>query len=141
MALHNAGIKTNLNMKKFYETAQFVSQMANIPIGEKAPLMGKDCFVHRSGMHQDGANKTKSLIKGQYLPYQPELIGRTDGEQLAFTSQSGKSALQTICGKMGYILSNEQIQQLMPKAKSLAQTKGQLSATDVSQLCLLNKSC
>lgn len=138
MALYNSGIETKLDMKRFYEVACFVSQMADIPIGEKAPLMGKDCFVHRSGMHQDGANKTKVLSRGQYLPYKPELIGRMDGEQLLFTSQSGRSALQSLSCGLGYSLSSEEVLRLMPKAKHLAETKGELSATDVSLLCLQN---
>ena len=138
MALHNSDVKVDLNMKKFYEVACLVSEMSGINIWDKAPLIGKDCFVHRSGVHQDGANKTKGLAKGQYIPYRPELIGRVDGEHLAFTSQSGSAALQSICCSVGYPLSSEQVLRLLPKAKELAQVKGELSSSDVSQLCLHN---
>ena len=116
--------------------ACLVSEMSGVTIWEKAPLIGKDCFVHRSGIHQDGANKTKMLTKGQYLPYQPKIIGRMDGEQMIFTSQSGSAALQSICSNIGYPLSSEQVSHLLPKAKELAQMKGELSSSDVSQLCL-----
>ena len=136
LALYNAGVNVPLNMKLFYQAAQVVSQLAGIPIWEKAPLMGRDCFLHRSGIHQNGANKTKTLLKGQYLPYQPQLIGRQDGETFEFTSQSGKAGLQFLCSEVGISLSPEQLVALMPKAKHLAEQKGKLSSTDVSQLCL-----
>lgn len=136
LALYNSGVNVPLNMKHFYQSSQIVSQLSGIPIWEKAPLMGRDCFLHRSGIHQNGANKTKTLAKGQYLPYQPQLIGRTDGETFEFTSQSGKAALQFLCSEVGISLSPEQLNALMPKAKNLAEQKGELSPTDVSQLCL-----
>ena len=138
LALYNSGVDVSLNMRHFYQTALIVSELSGIPIWEKAPLMGRDCFLHRSGIHQDGATKTKALLKGQYLPYQPELIGRTDGESFEFTSQSGKAALKCLCSEVGISLSPEQLQNLVPKAKHLAEEKGELSPTDVSQLCLKN---
>ncbi len=136
LALYNSGIDVPLNMAHFYHTAQVVAQLSGVPIWEKAPLMGRDCFLHRSGIHQDGATKTKIFAKGQYIPYPPELIGRTDGENFGFTSQSGKAALKLLCSKVGISLSAEQVATLMPKAKNLAEQKGELSLTDVSQLCL-----
>jgi len=136
LALHNAGVRVPLKMDTFYSTACLVSDMSHVPIWEKAPLMGKDCFAQRSGIHQDGANKTNGLNKGQYIAYSPELIGRMDGERLSFTSQSGKVALEKLCLKYGYHLSKEQLLQLMPKAKELACEKGELEATDISNLCL-----
>lgn len=136
LALHNSGVSVPLNMQHFYQTAQIVSQLSGIPIWEKAPLMGRDCFLHRSGTHQNGAMKTKTLNKGQYIPYRPELIGRTDGETFEFTSQSGKTAFQVLCNEAGISLSPEQLKALTPKAKHLAEQKGELSPTDVSQLCL-----
>lgn len=136
LALHNSGVSVPLNMHHFYQSAQIISQLSGIPIWEKAPLMGRDCFLHRSGIHQDGAAKTKTLYKGQYMPYPASLIGREDGETFEFTSQSGKAALQFFCSKAGIVLSPEQLASLMPKAKHLAEQKGELDTTDVSQLCL-----
>ncbi len=134
VALYNAGISIPLKMNQFYYTACFVADMAHIEIAEKAPLMGSDCFVHRSGVHQDGANKTKSLFKQQYIAYPPELIGRMDGEKFVFTNQSGKLALQLLCKQNGVTLTVEQLAMLMPKAKQLAAEQGELSALDLKPL-------
>ena len=134
VALYNAGISIPLKMNQFYDTACFVSDMAHIPIGEKAPLMGSDCFVHRSGVHQDGANKTRDFFKQQYIAYPPELIGRTDGEKFVFTNQSGKLALQLLCKQNGVTLTPTQLVELMPMAKHLAEDQGELSALDLKPL-------
>lgn len=136
MALHNSGVNVPLKMEQFYDLANFVAEMSGITICEKAPLVGKDCLTHRSGIHQDGANKTRTLHKRQYLAYEPELIGRKDGEKIFFTNQSGKAALQALCAKNGYYLSKEQLIAILPKAKSLAAQKGELSRDDLVSLCL-----
>lgn len=64
--------------------------------------------------------------------------GRTDGESFEFTNQSGKAGLKCLCSEVGISLSAEQLTALVPKAKHLAEEKGELSPTDVSQLCLKN---
>ncbi|MBQ9090288.1 MAG: 2-isopropylmalate synthase [Alphaproteobacteria bacterium] len=133
VALYNSDIHVPLRMNKFYETAQLVSQMANIPIWEKAPLMGSDSLAHRSGIHQNGANKTKGLKKGQYIAFSPDLIGRYDGEHIGFTGQSGKSALFDVFQKSGYPFTMEEAVKFLPAAKKLADEKGELTLSDLDR--------
>ncbi len=133
VALYNSDVPISLNMGKFYETAQLVSQMANIPIWEKAPLMGSDSLAHRSGIHQNGANKTKGLKKGQYIAFDPALIGRQDGEHIGFTGQSGKSALFDVFQANGYPFTLEEAVQHLPAAKKLADEKGELTPSDLDK--------
>jgi len=61
VALHNCGIDVPLNLTQIYETAILVAEMSNVPIYEKAPLIGEDALAHRSGIHQDGALKTQGM--------------------------------------------------------------------------------
>ena len=134
IALHNMNTQVPLNMSKFYDTAHLVSQMSNIPIPEKGPLIGADVVTHRSGIHQDGANKTKGLKKGQYIAFDPKLIGRRDEEHLGFTSQSGKGALTALYHNAGYPITIQESMQLMPYAKKMAEKKGELNITDLDLL-------
>lgn len=92
-ALKNCGEEIDLRMEKFYEIAQFISKITSIPINEKAPIIGKDIFSHRSGIHQDGVIKTKNEQKNIYGAFSPEMVGHTLGHSLPFTSQSGSSAI------------------------------------------------
>ena len=134
VALYNSGVNVPLNMYLFDKTAQMVSEMSHVPIWEKTPIIGSDVLAHRSGIHQDGSNKTKGLKKGQYIAFDPALVGRDDGEYLGFTSQSGKSALKEIYECAGYPITLQEAEILMPYAKKMAEKKGELSVEDCDKL-------
>jgi 2-isopropylmalate synthase len=124
-ALKNCGEQIDLRMEKFYETAQFVSKMTSIPISEKAPIIGKDIFSHRSGIHQDGVIKTKKGVKNIYGSFSPELVGHGSGHSIFFTSQSGSSAIVDFLNQKNIQMSQEDLNsfQLFLKRKSDEQNK------------------
>lgn len=126
VSLHNCGVDVPLSLAQVYETALTVSEMSNIPIHEKAPLIGADALAHRSGIHQDGALKTQGMKKGAYRPIHPSLIGRDDDEKYGFTSQSGKTALYEIIKKAGYPITVEEAVRLTAIAKEEAEKIGEL---------------
>lgn len=127
VALHNSDVDVPLNMSVIYETALLTSEMANVPIWEKAPIIGHDALAHRSGIHQDGVVKTKHLDKGAYRAFNPELIGRTEAEKLGFTSQSGKTAIYELINATPYQITVQEAVYLQPFAKQKAESVGELS--------------
>ena len=127
VTLHNSGVDIPLNMHNIYETALLTSEMAQVPIWEKAPIIGYDALAHRSGIHQDGVVKTKHLAKGAYRAFNPELIGREDAEKLGFTSQSGKTAIFELINSTQYQISMQEAVYLQPFAKQKAEAIGELS--------------
>ena len=127
VALHNSDVDVSLNMQNIYETALLTSEMSNVPIWEKAPIIGYDALAHRSGIHQDGVVKTKHLKKGAYRAFNPELIGRGDAEKLGFTSQSGKTAIFELINSTQYKISMQEALYLQPFAKHEAEKIGELS--------------
>lgn len=131
IALHNSGVEVPLDLSKIYETALIIADMAKVPIYEKAPLIGPDALAHRSGIHQDGAIKTKDMEKGAYRPIHPSLIGRTDDEKLGFTSQSGKTAIFEIINQAGYPISIQEAVRLTPIVKNAAEKVGELPTQDI----------
>ena len=131
VALHNAGIHVPLNLSKIYELALVISDMSNVKIYEKAPLIGPEALAHRSGIHQDGAIKTKDMEKGAYRPIHPSLIGRKDDEKLGFTSQSGKTAIFEIIAEAGYPITLSEAQRIAPIAKEEAERIGELSTRNI----------
>ncbi len=134
VALNNCGIKTDINLSKIYETSLIISQMSNIKIYEKAPLIGPEALAHRSGIHQDGAIKTKDMNFGAYRPIYPDLIGRYDDEKIGFTSQSGKTAIYDIVQSLKYPITIQESIYLTPYAKKLAESKGELSSDAILEL-------
>ncbi len=135
IALHNCGVKVDLNLQAIYETSRIVSRMSGVPIHEKAPLVGEDVIAHRSGIHQDGVSKTKELKKGAYRAFDADLIGRPEGDRIAFTSQSGKSAVYEILNKAGINISKEEAALLQPilKVRSENMGGGELSILQITE--------
>ncbi|MBR2069331.1 MAG: hypothetical protein IJ877_06170 [Candidatus Gastranaerophilales bacterium] len=131
LALKNSGIDTGIDYSKIYETALTISSMANVAIYEKAPLIGSEALAHRSGIHQDGAIKTKCMEFGAYRPINPAIIGRYDDEKIGFTSQSGKTAIYDIVKSLKYPITIQESIYLTPFAKEIAQTKGELTPEEV----------
>lgn len=134
VALHNSDVDVPLNMSAIYETALLTSEMASVPIWEKAPVIGYDALAHRSGIHQDGVVKTKHLDKGAYRAFNPELIGRTEAEKLGFTSQSGKTAIYELINATPYKISMQEAVYVAPFAKQKAEVVGELSIKQLLDL-------
>lgn len=140
VALHNCGVETNIDLSKIYETSLIISQMSKVKIYEKAPLIGLEALAHRSGIHQDGAIKTKEMTFGAYRPIHPDLIGRYDDEKIGFTSQSGKTAIYDIIKALKYPITIQESIYLTPFAKTLAQQKGELTNNEILDL-YFNEIC
>lgn len=131
VALHNSGVDVPLNLSKIYELALVVADMSKVHIYEKAPLIGPDALAHRSGIHQDGAVKTKDMEKGAYRPIHPSLIGRKDDEKLGFTSQSGKTAVFEIISDAGYPITIQEAVRITPTIKAAAEKVGELPTRNI----------
>ena len=134
VALHNCGIDSDIDLSKLYEISLIISQMSNVKIYEKAPLIGPEALAHRSGIHQDGAIKTKDMNFGAYRPIHPSLIGRYDDEKIGFTSQSGKTAIYDIIKSLKYPITVQESIYLTPFAKKLAESKGELNSDEILEL-------
>ncbi len=133
-ALYNCEVDVPLNFGEIYESALLMSQWSQIPIPEKAPLVGHDVVAHRSGIHQDGAIKTKGKSKGAYRAIDSNLIGRKEGDRLGFTSQSGKTAIFEIITNAGLPITIEEASSLQPVLKALSESKGELSQDEILEV-------
>lgn len=131
VALHNCDVDVPLDLSKVYDTALLISEMGDLPIPIKAPLIGPDVNAHRSGIHQDGATKTKGMTKGAYRPIDFSIIGRGENDHISFTSQSGRTAVYEMISEAGYEISLAEASELQPKLKLISETQGELSADEV----------
>lgn len=131
IALHNSGVEVPLKLSDIYELALTISDMAKIRIPDLAPLVGSEALAHRSGIHQDGAIKTKDMEKGAYRPIHPTLIGRKDDEKLGFTSQSGKTAIFEIIKDAGYPITIQEAVRISPVVKEAAEKIGELPTRNI----------
>lgn len=134
VALHNCGVETGLQLEHVYETALMISEMAELPIYSKAPLIGPESVAHRSGIHQDGASKTKGMKKGAYRPIDYSIIGRGENDLICFTSQSGRTAVFEILRNQGYEITLKEATELQPLLKTISEQEGELSEDRVLEI-------
>ncbi len=134
IAIKNSGGIMPLNLEHIYETALLMADWSDLPIPTKAPLIGPEAIAHRSGIHQDGATKTKGMTKGAYRPIDFSVIGRADNDVITFTSQSGRTAVYEMIGNMGYEISLEEAMRLQPILKSISEKEGELDEERVLEI-------
>ncbi|NUM24997.1 MAG: 2-isopropylmalate synthase [Candidatus Buchananbacteria bacterium] len=132
-ALHCNGVAVDLNFEQFYEAAIKVAELSGVAIPEKAPLIGSDCLMQRSGIHQHGAVQTFGRAKGAYRPIDPAFVGRANDEELEFTSQSGYTAVHKIIMETGRNILPDEARLLQPALKLVSEERGALTPEELAE--------
>jgi len=104
-------ISTAIDLKGLPKIARFVSKAAHRAIPEGKPIIGKACFLHESGIHQDGIIKYPPT----YEPFDPVLIGSKS--RLVIGKHSGRAAIRHILNKFGAGEDEDTVVQVLKKAR------------------------
>lgn len=98
----NANLATligNLQLKSHYncvdrnslplltKTSLYISEVANLALGENAPFVGKNAFAHKGGMHVDGVAKNSTSF--EHVP--PESVGNQ--RRFLLSEMAGRTAI------------------------------------------------
>lgn len=123
------GVKSKINIKGFDKLARFVSNAAGREIPPDRPIVGQACFLHESGIHQDGIIKDPST----YEPFNPVLLGTES--RLVIGKHSGRAAIRHVLGRFGVSLDDDKVTEVLNDArKKSVSLKRCLSDTDVYSL-------
>ncbi|KAI9503447.1 2-isopropylmalate synthase (Alpha-isopropylmalate synthase) (Alpha-IPM synthetase) [Coemansia spiralis] len=107
-----------VNTRLFYSTSRMVEDLSGMFVQANKAIVGRNAFLHESGIHQDGVLKNKLT----YEIIRPEDVGVTTGN-LAMGKHSGRHAFKTKLADLGYSLSDAQMQAAFEKFKQLADMK------------------
>ncbi|EFN59861.1 hypothetical protein CHLNCDRAFT_133663 [Chlorella variabilis] len=109
-------------------------QMGGLWTGARPAIVGANAFAHESGIHQDGMLKNRDT----YEIMSPETIGlqRVDAAGIVLGKHSGRNALNTRLGQLGFQLPEDQLNDVFRRFKNLADRKKNISDEDV--LALVN---
>ncbi|KAJ2369239.1 2-isopropylmalate synthase (Alpha-isopropylmalate synthase) (Alpha-IPM synthetase), partial [Coemansia sp. RSA 2607] len=110
-----------INTRLFYSTSRMVEDLSGMAVQANKAIVGRNAFLHESGIHQDGVLKNKQT----YEIIRPEDVGVTTGN-LALGKHSGRHAFKTKLEELGYggsALSDEQFQAAFARFKQLADSK------------------
>jgi 2-isopropylmalate synthase len=117
---------TNINTVEIARTSHLVSNLTGFPVQKNKAIVGANAFAHESGIHQDGVLKNKST----YEIIDPAEIGLKTNK-LPLGPRSGKHALKSRLGELGYDLDTAELESAYARFKELADKKKQVSDKDL----------
>ena len=135
MALHTRrdfyDAETNINTKQIYRSSKLLSNITGVPIPPSKAIVGANAFAHESGIHQHGviANAQTYEIMNSMdvgIPQNTMVLGK----------HSGKHALREKLISMGYELTDEELEKVFDRFKTLADKKKNITTADLEALVL-----
>lgn len=123
------GADTNIVTRQIYATSQLLSSITGVKIPPTKPLVGKNAFMHESGIHQHGVLANKAT----YEIIDPESLGIIQNN-LVLGKHSGKHAFSDYLSGMGVEVSAEELNILFERFKNIADKKKQITHKDIEYL-------
>lgn len=119
-------IETGINTGEIYRTSKLVSTLTGMQVQPNKAVVGKNAFLHESGIHQDGVLKERTT----YEIMNPAMLGITD-TNLVLGKHSGRHAFRERLAEIGFTLTPDELDKAFVRFKELADTKKQISNEDL----------
>jgi len=133
MALHTRrvvyGLETDVDTTQIARVSRMVSNYTGIPVQPNKAVVGANAFAHEAGIHQDGMLKNHMT----YEIMRPETVG-VNRSNLVLGKHSGRHALKTHLGEMGYDLSEDELTRAFERFKELADKKKVVTDADLEAM-------
>ncbi len=123
------GVDTKINSKEIYPTSRLVSRLMRMPVQPNKAIVGKNAFAHSAGIHQHGVlNKRET-----YEIIDPKDVGINESA-LILTARSGRAALRHHLERLGFELTQEQIDDVYKRFLIVADKKKEIGDDDLLEL-------
>lgn len=120
---------TNIEATALTRASKLVSAVTSFPVQYNKAIVGRNAFLHESGIHQDG------MLKGRlYEIMQAEDVGASSAGSLIMGKHSGSRAMREKLKSMGYDVSDNQLADIMARFKALASRKKEIYDEDIEAL-------
>ncbi len=123
------GKHTNIRRDQICKSSRLVSSLTGMVVQPNKAVVGKNAFTHESGIHQDGLLK----LRKTYEIMRPEDVGFGE-TKLVLGKHSGRHALESRLGKIGYKLSPKELDKVFEDFKTLADKKKEVFDDDIAAL-------
>ena len=120
---------TQIHTEEISKSSRLVSNITGMVVQPNKAIVGANAFAHTSGIHQDGLLKEKNT----YEIIRPESIGLTQS-RLVMGKLSGRHAFREELAKLGYTLSDQELQEAFERFKRLADQKKELFEEDLETI-------
>lgn len=75
------------NMEQLTSAARFIAEVANVPVSDNTPYIGRSAFSHKGGMHIDGVQKNSASFEH----IDPSVVGNS--RRFLMSEVSGRSTI------------------------------------------------
>ncbi len=120
---------TNIVVSEIMKSSKIVSHMTGISVQPNKAIVGRNAFSHESGIHQDGILKKRQT----YEIMDPKDIGLAE-TRLVMGKHSGRHAFKMQLAKLGFHLTQEQIEKVFVAFKALADRKKNVYDEDIEAI-------
>ena len=121
--------QTGIDTTKIMNLSRRVSQVSGFPVQFNKAIVGKNAFLHESGIHQDGVLKNVQTFEIM----RPEDIGLSQAN-IAMGKHSGRAALRAKLKELGFELADNQLNDVFVRFKALADRKKEVYDDDLIAL-------
>jgi 2-isopropylmalate synthase len=122
---HYTGIRT----EEIYRTSRLVSTLTGMKVQANKAIVGNNDFAHESGIHQAGVMKERTT----YEIMNPAMVGVAKSN-LVMGKHSGRNAFRQRLEKMGFVLSDEELNRSFKRFKKLADKKSDITDNDIEAI-------
>jgi len=122
-------LTTRVISEQIYSASRLISHISGIPVQPNKAVVGSNAFAHESGIHQDGLLKEKIT----YEIMTPESIG-VPQSTLVLGKHSGRHAFRDRLKKLGFDLTDEEINAVFKRFKDLADKKKEVFDEDLEAI-------
>ena len=123
------GASTSINTRQIYRTSRLVSDITGFPVQPNKAVVGSNAFRHASGIHQDGLIKERSTFEIM----DPQSVG-WPSSSFVLGKLSGRAGLRARLEELGYMLTQEELNQTFESFKDLADRKREVTDADLVAL-------
>ena len=120
------GFHTGIETREFLRTSRLVSDMLGIPVPPNKAVVGGNAFSHSSGIHVDGFLKDRET----YEIMLPEDVGFSES-RVVLTARTGRHGLRDRLEKLGYTLSQPELDQTYQRFLAVADKKQEIFDEDL----------
>jgi 2-isopropylmalate synthase len=120
------GVHTDVDTREFCRTSRLVAASFGMTIPPNKAVVGGNAFSHSSGIHVDGFLKDRET----YEIMRPEDVGATES-RVVLTARTGRHGLRDRLEKLGYKLSQEELDQTYQRFLRVADKKQEVFDEDL----------
>lgn len=121
--------ETGIRYNELYRASRMVSSLSGMQVQHNKAVVGKNAFLHESGIHQDGVLKERTT----YEIMKPELIG-VPQENIVLGKHSGRHALRERLAELGYTVDDAELDKAFTRFKDIADRKKEVTDLDLEAL-------